>query len=178
MRPTLILNLLSAEECDRLIELVLHEHWCTAQSGAYLENHARATVANVPTVGETQWLPSRVKLALTRSNVHFKLDIFSGNGPLEDCAIMRYGEGDHVDWHADNIAVGTGMRKLAFTVQLSDPGTYDGGDLEFLPGGVIAMSRTRGAAIVFPAFLCHRVSRVTRGWRYSLVGGALGPPFK
>ena len=38
--------------------------------------------------------------------------------------------------------------------------------------------RTRGAMALFPSFLPHRVTPVTRGVRYSLVGWVCGKPWR
>ena len=45
-----------------------------------------------------------------------------------------FGNGGHYDWHQD---IGPGelsIRKVSVTIQLSDGGDYQGGDLEFLRG--------------------------------------------
>jgi len=64
-------------------------------------------------------------------------------------------------------------------VQLSGPADYDGGDLQFPnPSPYRDRFRLQGAAIVFPSFLAHRVSEVTRGSRWSLIAWVFGPPFK
>ena len=67
-------------------------------------------------------------------------------------------------------------RKLSVTVQLSDPGTYAGGDLQLgavgQPGPEL---RGQGSIIVFPAFVEHRVTPMTSGQRYSLVAWLSGP---
>ena len=102
---------------------------------------------------------------------------------------MRYRPGDHFDWHIDNGIEAVATRKLSFTVQLSDPSDYDGGDLEFAmytAAGYAAASaatqaqaaRQRGAIVIFPAFHLHRVSPVTRGERIALVGWVHGPRFR
>ena len=76
------------------------------------------------------------------------------------------------------------VRKLSMTVNLTDPATYDGGDLMFDFGsndeGKITAKegREQGSVIVFPSFLYHCISPVTRGIRYSLVNWTLGRPFK
>lgn len=74
------------------------------------------------------------------------------------------------------------QRKISLTINLSDPSTYDGGDIEFSsPSGEVFKPKTgrkRGSVIVFPSFVKHRVTPVTKGTRYSLVVWITGPPFK
>jgi PKHD-type hydroxylase len=77
------------------------------------------------------------------------------------------------------------IRKLSVTVSLSDPSTYDGGNLKFDFGPhhdgaryhVCEEIRPRGSIIVFPSHVYHQVTPVTRGTRYSLVAWNLGNPF-
>ena len=70
------------------------------------------------------------------------------------------------------------------TVNLTDPTTYDGGDLMFDFGSndegkiTVNEAREQGSVIIFPSFLYHCISPVTRGIRYSLVNWTLGRPFK
>lgn len=77
------------------------------------------------------------------------------------------------------------MRKLSVTVSLSDPKDYDGGNLNFDLGPhrpdryhECTEIRPRGSIIVFPSYIYHQVTPVTRGTRYSLVAWNLGYPFK
>lgn len=92
-------------------------------------------------------------------------------------------ENGHYDWHQD---IGSGdlpsRRKVSITVQLSDTDEYDGGELQITSGGDTSddwgaqtCPRGRGVAVLFPSYMMHRVSPVTKGTRRSLVlwvGGA------
>lgn len=71
------------------------------------------------------------------------------------------------------------MRKLSFSVQLSDPESYDGGELllHFSENPVV-LPKTLGSIYFFPSFTLHEVKPVTKGTRYSLVGWVVGPRFK
>jgi len=90
-------------------------------------------------------------------------------------------EGGKYDWHHDvdwNRDDGLD-RKLSLTVQLSDPSDYDGGSFEFneveqLPEN----SKELGTVVVFPSYLAHRVTPVTRGVRRSLVAWLEGPRWR
>ncbi len=77
------------------------------------------------------------------------------------------------------------IRKISMTVNLTDETSYDGGDLMIDFGAhsakgqyVVSEARNQGTVILFPSFLYHCVSPVTRGTRYSLVMWSLGDPFK
>lgn len=87
------------------------------------------------------------------------------------------------DWHCDTFWANPTAydRKLSIVIQLSDPSEYEGGDFEIdpqyaqLPADKI---RTKGTVIVFPSFLNHRVTPVTKGTRHSLVSWIQGPKFR
>jgi PKHD-type hydroxylase len=86
-----------------------------------------------------------------------------------------YDEG-HYDWHLD---MGPGkQRKLSLVVELSDPSEYEGGELQINTGQIIVPEKDKGTVIIFPSYLLHRVTPVTRGTRRSLVLWINGPPFE
>ena len=62
-------------------------------------------------------------------------------------------------------------------IQLSNPDDYGSDEMEFIVQDILA-SEERGTAIVFPAFLQHRVKPFTRGSRASIVTWVHGSPFK
>jgi PKHD-type hydroxylase len=90
-------------------------------------------------------------------------------------------EGGKYDWHQDISweSIEPYGRKLSFVAQLSEPADYEGGVFEFFripsPGPEM---RKRGAVLVFPSFLQHRVTPVTVGIRRSLVSWIEGPKFR
>ena len=89
-------------------------------------------------------------------------------------------------WHEDLLWVPpegkNSQRKLSFVMQLTDPSEYEGGTLEFqIPGQELpnpSLLKKQGTAVVFPSFIKHRVTPVTKGVRYSLVTWYEGPPFQ
>ena len=78
------------------------------------------------------------------------------------------------------------IRKLSLTINLNIPGEYEGGNLKFdygphAPGEryhECTEIRPQGSIIVFPSYMYHQVTPVTKGTRYSLVLWTLGNPFK
>ena len=111
----------------------------------------------------------------------------------EDAQITCYTKGDHYTWHpdqnahpylSDHIHLNNKIRKLSLTLQLSDPADYKGGNLEFiwLQKGKPVIERKlelkeQGTIIVFPSFVTHRVTPVTKGKRWSLVNWSVGRTF-
>lgn len=78
------------------------------------------------------------------------------------------------------------VRKISVTINLNRPGDYEGGNLKFDYGPHSAGDRYKecveirpqGSIIVFPSYMYHQVTPVTRGTRYSLVLWVTGKPFK
>ena len=86
----------------------------------------------------------------------------------------------HYDWHQDIGHGGASLRKVSITVQLSESNEYDGGDLEIWQGGKVVQSCQRGAGVVvvFPSYMMHRVTKVTKGTRRSFVLWVGGQHYK
>jgi PKHD-type hydroxylase len=125
----------------------------------------------------TGWIFERLQgvvQAMNESFYRFDLDGF-----FQGLQFTKYtAPGQHYTWHVDR-GVTTGVRKLSLSLQLTDPDTYEGGDLELKFGEEAqTASRDRGMICLFPSWSLHRVSPVTKGTRYSLVAWVSGPPFK
>ena len=72
------------------------------------------------------------------------------------------------------------VRKLSFSLQLSDKNEYVGGDLEFtdVDKKMFSVPRDRGCVIVFDSRTIHRVTTIKSGVRKSLVGWVVGSRWK
>ena len=114
---------------------------------------------------------------LKANNNHFG---FEGMQLTEPAQFTHYLESGFYDWHMDNDVMGKHqppVRKISMTLLLSDPSTFEGGELEFMQKGKIVKLK-QGQAIFFASWLQHRVKPVTQGERKSLVMWFGGPPFK
>lgn len=90
-------------------------------------------------------------------------------------------ENGHFDWHLDmGDKYGGPQRKLSLSLLLSDPSEYEGGDFELQTGmkSHTAELKDRGTVIIFPSYVLHRVTPVTKGTRKALVAWACGPKFR
>ena len=122
----------------------------------------------------------------------------------EACQFTKYGVGQYYGWHCDswdkpyadeepNPNLQGKVRKLSMTISLSDPSEYEGGNLEFdfrnysKPDDEkdrlsrrkeCTEIRPKGSIVVFPSYVYHRVTPVTKGTRYSLVCWSVGKPFR
>lgn len=83
---------------------------------------------------------------------------------------------NHLDWAPNTI----NARKLSLSIQLSDDAEYEGGDLQITMShrDNFVASRIKGDAVIFPSFLLHGVTPVTKGVRKSLVVWVEGPEWR
>ncbi len=130
---------------------------------------------------ETAWLYERIASIIRQLNGQFyKFDL---HGFVEDFQFTVY-DGEklgHYTWHQDSGPSKDGFppRKLSFVLQLSDPSEYEGGDLEILTTATpVAIEKKLGMIAVFPSYVLHRVTPVTKGIRRTLVVWVCGPQFK
>jgi len=115
----------------------------------------------------------------------------------ETCQFTKYKLNQYYNWHCDSFNEPYNntadsnyhgkIRKLSVTCSLSDPKDYKGGKLQFdFRNSVDGKPNIKtckeilpkGSIVVFPSFVWHRVTPITKGTRYSLVIWNLGYPFK
>ena len=92
---------------------------------------------------------------------------------LSPILFSRYEHGRKYGSHVDDAIMGGMRADVSFTLFLSDPASYDGGELVIeTAAGDEAIKLEAGAMIVYPATSLHRVSEITRGERLAAVGWA------
>ena len=155
-------------------------------------------------VPSAHWIAGFVWHYVQRANrENFLYDLTNIDG--ESLQYTTYGEGEYYGWHSDQgvssyykpISKGNRghgqelfqdfvninceqIRKLSFSLLLSDPDTYEGGNLQLLAedGKSYYAPRKRGTIILFDSRTQHRVKKVTKGIRKSLVGWVCGNRWK
>ena len=92
---------------------------------------------------------------------------------LSPLLFSRYEKGMHYGSHVDD-ALMDGMRTdVSFTLFLSEPKSYEGGELTIeSASGEETFKLDAGALVAYSATSLHRVSAVTRGVRLAAVGWA------
>jgi len=114
---------------------------------------------------------------------------------VESMQITKYKPGSFYAWHRDgpsdclsvynmpdNKFMHGKVRKLSMTILLN--GNYQGGEFQFSHYNKLDNKietpdfKNAGSVIVFPSWIEHQVTPVTKGTRYSLVAWFVGPPFK
>lgn len=134
---------------------------------------------------------------------NFQYDISHIDG--QSIQYTRYGVGQYYNWHQDaGIATASEspldlvdkteiynsylerkteeIRKLSVIVQLSNPEDYEGGNVQFMTedgsNTTYFAPRQRGTVIVFDSRAKHRVLKIKKGIRKSLVAWCMGPRWK
>jgi len=106
---------------------------------------------------------------------------YEGMQLTEPAQFTEYPKGGFYDWHMDSDVNGRfepPVRKISMTILLSDPSEFVGGALEFMTEGNTPPDLKQGQAVFFCSMIRHRVSKVKKGVRRSLVMWFGGPPFK
>ena len=146
----------------------------------------------------THWVAGFLWHYVQRANrENFLYDLRNIDG--ESLQYTRYSEGEFYGWHNDaglatqykpqsvgNRAEGLAndfvnenielVRKLSFSLQLSGPDDYEGGNVQFISedGSSYFAPRKRGTIVLFDSRTQHRVLKVTKGVRKSIVGWVVG----
>jgi len=161
-------------------------------------NSQNAWIPTAHWVGGFMW---HYIMRANRENFLYDLRCIDG----ESMQYTRYEEGQYYGWHNDaglqtqykpvsvsNRVTGEHtmqdfvnencemVRKLSFAMQLSDPDDYEGGNVQLLDeaGNSYICPRQRGCVVLFDSRTQHRVHKVTKGTRKSIVGWTVGPRWK
>jgi len=186
-------GVVSPEICESIIKRFDKEQFSSGQvgsggQGGRVDTNIRDTAI--------QWAPKNdlVECILTRFIMQANQEAlwnFDITEP-EQVQIGRYKENQfykqHIDCYikgGDIIATGNGggivipmlsQRKISASLLLNNESEYEGGDLIVLDETV--PTKKQGTIIVFPSFMAHHVTPVTRGVRYSAVCWMAGPKWK
>ena len=188
---------LKSEVCDRIIDI-----GNTNLSTATVNHLSPETINNKLRDSQVSWLTDEwiydlifpyINNANNEAGWYWKFDY------IERIQFTKYGLNQYYDWHTDgpsdffsvyknhkNSNFNGKLRKISVTVNLVDGSEYEGGSLEFDFGlrqgrdrvKVCDEIKPKGSIMVFPSFIPHRVTPVTKGIRYSLVMWVLGKPWQ
>lgn len=192
-------NFLSSEKCDELVQEIKSKEQSTIgcvddeKGGSQILKEVRTTTEYylLPQVDsefrpdypneDWTWLSKKLENMMNIvNNGVFHFDIKDTDGELK---MIEYEKGGHYTWHADFNPGTCSLRKLVAIVQLTDPSEYEGGDVQF---GIqdkdtkewYTMNKLKGSLTLFPAFLCHNVTPVTKGKRYVIQELFVGDHFR
>jgi PKHD-type hydroxylase len=175
----------SPEQCQDIINMGHQQKQEEAKvgtkegkQGAYDTKKRITTISWIPfkALPDMYKIIERTMLQVNRN--HFG---YEGMTITEPAQFTEYPKGGFYDWHMDaevNCQYEPPIRKISMTILLSDPSEFVGGDLEFMTEGNKPPQLLQGQAIFFCSLIRHRVAKVKKGIRRSLVMWFGGPPFK
>jgi len=191
-RYTVFENIFSPSECELVLEeFKKYETIIGGVGKPQIENDVHSKYTNVidpvlrycrvtyiDRTQENLWIHSRIEDCIKKANdQYWQCQITDYSQPMR---LMSYGKGEHFgSWHQDNGVGDTSFRKLTAILQVSNEADYDGGKFEICGNGDLTENAYKqGSVVVFPCYLLHRVTEVTRGTRHSVVHRAIGEPFR
>ena len=123
------------------------------------------------------WIFQRITRSIIDINQQF------WNFDLQRIETLQYSEyrvGQFYKQHIDMMyqSPTRAIRKLSFTIQLTDPEEYEGGDVIIKTGSDSPIHKDLGTISFFPSYVLHEVTPVTKGTRHALVGWITGPAFR
>ena len=132
-------------------------------------------------IPDTHWVGGFIWhyiLRANRENWNYDLSHLDG----DSVKFKKYEVGDYQTWHTDAkpLQGDEPLRKISFTIQLSNYDDYEGGNVEFMDETQrkYIIPRQRGTVALFDSSAQHRVCRVTKGIRKSLVGWCVGSQWR
>ena len=137
--------------------------------GNELHKVRKSEIKWIPQNPHFKWIYDRLaKLIIEANEALWQFDL---TGILDNIQFTVYHDGGgHYDWHLDIGPRELSWRKISLTIQMSEDEDYEGGELEFMLGPYpIKAPRGKGVVVVFPSYLLHRVSPVSKGTRKSMV---------
>ena len=175
----------SKEELDKIYKGVALLPFKKAITGHNEEENLEVRSSSIKWIPPNQdwyWLYEKMMQQIIEANNalwHFDLQNLTDNIQYTEYYAEK---GGHYDWHKDIGAGEMSKRKISITVQLSDSDEYEGGDLEYFQGGnpenSLKAPRGKGVVFIFPSYMMHRVTKVTKGTRRSFVLWVGGEHYK
>jgi PKHD-type hydroxylase len=164
------------EWIDNLKELYPYEV-ATVVGGDDIQDVRKSKVKWIHIDNQSHWVYDKIKSFIVEANQIWKFDLSSIIDSIQ--YTEYYDDGGHYGWHMDIGQSPINHRKVSITIQLSDPEDYDGGELEIWTGtGIQKVEKHKGCAILFPSYMLHRITPVTKGTRKSLVLWVGGSNFR
>jgi len=163
-------NIVSADEIALVRETLARANF---EDGRETAGFAARTVKHNRQAANDGKIDTVRKLVETRILGHEVFELAVRPKTLTSIMFSAYEPGMRYGSHVDD-ALMQGMRSdVSFTLFLSDPASYDGGELVIeSASGDDAVKLAAGHLVAYPSTALHRVAPVTRGERLVAVGWA------
>ena len=174
-QPFVYERVFSPEQCELIKAIGSTQRLWSGRSTSDEGDYRICTTSWIEETSESAFMFERLRQVVRSVNDLYGLE---ASGFAEPLHYVLYNPGGHFDWHTDLGSGPMSTRKISISVQLSESPSYEGGDLEFCPHGVIGEFRGIGNVIAFPSYIAHRVLPVVSGQRHALVAWIHGPAFR
>jgi PKHD-type hydroxylase len=142
-------------------------------------DYRRSQIKWIELNNSSQELYRHLELLVSIANQdYYNFNISYSKDSLQYTEYYGSNEGKY-GWHMDTSPDSVFSRKLSLIAQLSDPDEYEGGELQIklydIDNTIITIPKQKGLVTIFPSYMWHRVTPITKGTRKSLVwwvGGA------
>ena len=107
----------------------------------------------------------------TRISENREFRVFTQAHKITAPRISRYSPGQYYGWHNDNSKIDGARTDISFTLFLSEPDSYEGGELQINFGtAVTSVKPAAGDMVIYPTQYVHQVAPLTSGTRIAAVG--------
>ena len=166
------------DECRRIISLANDLYPTNASIGGSTDNSKidksirSADIYVIENTKENEWIYEKIaKIISVINTIHFDYEI---SGITHGIQLIHYKSDaeipGHYDWHVDAGNGDVACRKISFTAQLSDPNDYEGCELIINNHATEAVGiKEQGSVSLFPSYMPHVVTPITKGERFALV---------
>jgi len=132
---------------------------------------------SLPINDDTRWIfEICTKVVLDMNEKFFEFDLWY----INELQFIAYEDvGDFHSKHLDMQYECSGIHKLSFMIQLSDPETYEGCEIQLhYDKEVVVCKKDQGTMSLYPSYSLNETTPITKGKRYALMGWVVGPKFK
>jgi|TARA_R110002020_G_scaffold253266_1_gene467015 PKHD-type hydroxylase len=176
-------NAFTKIECESIIKIAKKKGLTQGKSGATLQDSInnkdsrQSKICWLYASDDMDWVFRKVTdIVLSLNKQFFQFNLF---GLSEGFQFTNYvAPSDKFKKHIDR-NINFPVRKLSMSIQLTDPKKYEGGELVLYnneKGDIV--NKEQGTLILFPSFILHEVTPITKGERNSLVSWVTGDNFK
>ena len=179
-------DVFSDQEIDNILNLVEKYDFTDGKifgnandSVSELSDHRRSKIKWIDYNEESSWIYHKVSDIVLKMNLETYQFSLKGCEPIQYSTYSEDISGTY-DFHVDLLESSSRSRKTSVSILLSDPDSYEGGDLVLSPSGggnLVIPKRCKGRAIIFPSWVPHKVTPVSKGTRISLVFWFYGDKF-
>ena len=170
------------------LETNLSQAWVGHGGGEVNKEIRNSKISWIDNRWVSDWIHPFIGEINQQVNWNFELE------SAEPFQYTTYSEGEYYGWHQDShlgeVDASGLKRKLSASIILSDENEYEGGDFQIVDPlaaphldydkRIITVPNIKqlGSILIFPSYLHHQVTKVTKGMRKSLVCWLSGKEFK